>query len=117
MDLRGIHFYTWCAFDSVGIPAALRESAEIASECAHCRREIHLTIVDGVPPSDPVVISWRPRQCDSVQEEFCPTVNFFCDEGHFKASSSYAESDGAFLTLQAASGLGANIWGWANQRT
>jgi len=117
LDLRGIHFFTWCAFDSVGIPAALRESAEIVSECAHCQREIHLTIVDGSSPSAPVVISWRPRQCDSVQEEFCPTVNFFCDEGHFKASSAYAESDGNFLSLDEASALGGNIWAWAAERT
>lgn len=105
MELRGTRFFTWCAFDSVGIPAALRESAEVTSECTHCRREIHLTIVDGVSPSAPVVISWRPRQCDSVREEFCPTVNFFCDEGHFTASSAHDESGGAFLTLEAASTL------------
>jgi hypothetical protein len=64
-----------------------------------------------------VVISWRPRQCDSVKEEFCPTVNFFCNEGHFKASSAYTESYGAFLSLGAASSLGRNIWAWAAERT
>jgi alkylmercury lyase len=116
MKLRGTTFFTWCAFDSVGIPAALRESAEITSECGHCQREIRLTIVDGVPPSAAAVISWSPRQCDSVREEFCPTVNFYCDEGHFTASTADGESTGAFLTLEAASSLGGNIWRWAAER-
>lgn len=116
IELRGTTFFTWCAFDSVGIPAALQESAEITSECGHCRREIHLTVVDEVAPSGPVVISWLPRQCDSVREEFCPTVNFFCNEGHFTASTAHGESSGAFLTLEAASALGRDIWGWAAER-
>ena len=113
LELRGTTFFTWCAFDSIGIPAALRESARITSECGHCRQAIHLTVVDGIAPSAPVVISWLPRQCDSVREEFCPTVNFYCDEGHFADSPAHEQSNGAFLTLEAASALGGNIWAWA----
>lgn len=57
LTLRGSTFFTWCAFDIVGIPAALGESAEIASECAHCHTVVSFAMTDGEPPPLPLVVT------------------------------------------------------------
>lgn len=111
--IGGKTFFVWCAFDSVGIPAALGESATVTSVCAQCGRELELMINDGQPPSLPLVISWLPQRCDSVRDEFCPTVNFYCDADHYRASLDGCGPTEAFLTLEKAASLGRDNWGWA----
>jgi len=46
--LDGRQRYAFCAMDAVGIPAALRASATIESQCHHCRTPLTLTLKDGV---------------------------------------------------------------------
>lgn len=113
--LRGNAFFVWCAFDSVGIPAALGESATVSSVCAQCGRGLRLSIDGGRPPALPLVISWLPQRCDSVRDEFCPTVNFYCDADHYHASLAGGAPGDAYLSLEAAASLGRDTWGWAAQ--
>lgn len=113
LTLRGNTFFTWCAFDIVGIPAALGESAEIASECAHCRRVISFSMTDGVPPALPLVVSWLSERCDSIRDQFCPAVNFYCDQGHYEDASHARKAPDSFLTLERAAEMGRENWGWA----
>jgi alkylmercury lyase len=113
LELGGRQFFVWCAFDSVGIPAALGESARVWSRCAQCGRELNLKIDAGRPPDLPLVISWLSQKCDSVRDEFCPAVNFYCDEEHYKQSIAAGASAGSFLTLEEAAAIGSANWGWA----
>lgn len=113
LTLADTTFFVWCAFDSVGIPAALKRSAEVSSLCAHCGHELDFTIDTGTPPGLPVVISWLPQRCDSVRDEFCPTVNFYCDEAHYRAATTSGSSASSFLTLEEAAAIGRANWGWA----
>lgn len=113
LTLRGSTFFTWCAFDVVGIPAALGESAEIASVCARCHTPLSLSITDGEPPKLPLVISWLAERCESVREQFCPTVNFYCDESHYNAALGDGQAPEIFLSLERAAEMGREIWGWA----
>lgn len=110
--LREKQFHTWCAEDAVGIPAALRESARVTSICDYCHAAIELNIIGGVVPDLPPVISWPSGSCDSVREDFCPTVNFFCSQGHFTAS--LGDTPGvSSLSLKDADELGRTMWSWA----
>lgn len=111
--LRGSTFFVWCAFDSVGIPAALAESATVNSVCANCGLAVALDIEDGRPPALPTIISWLPQRCDSIRDEFCPTVNFYCDADHFRASLAEGTPADAYLNLEEAAAIGRDSWGWA----
>lgn len=113
MELSGKTFFTWCAWDAVGIPAALGESATVTDECGHCGRELLLEVQNGRPPDLPIVVSWQPAPCESVKEQFCPTVNFFCNRHHLTNWAPAGYPIDAFLTLEQAAEEGVKTWGWA----
>jgi alkylmercury lyase len=113
LAMRDHDYFVWCAFDAVGIPAALGETADVASNCAFCGREVRFTVDQGTEPDLPLVISWYPRQCESIRDEFSPTINFYCDSQHYASTDQGAEAPDAFLTLKAAADLGRQNWGWA----
>lgn len=52
ISIDATEFRTWCAYDSVGIAAALRADAAIRTECAVCGKEIALETQAGEPPAD-----------------------------------------------------------------
>jgi alkylmercury lyase len=113
LTLRGATFFTWCAFDIVGIPAALGESAEITSECAHCHAAVSFAMTDGEPPPLPLVVSWLSERCDSIRDQFCPAVNFYCDSTHYEAALNDGKAPDSALTLEQAAEMGRENWGWA----
>lgn len=113
MELAGVPFYTWCAWDAVGIPAALGVSATVTDRCERCGRELRFDIEGGRPPDLPIVVSWLPEPCGSIKEEFCPTVNFFCDRRHLAEWAPEGYPDDGFLTLAEAAEEGVKAWGWA----
>ena len=41
------NLFTWCAFDAIGIPAALEVDAQINSTCFSCEKEINIEIISG----------------------------------------------------------------------
>lgn len=49
--IDGTEFRTWCAYDSIGIAAALRADAAIRAQCAVCGAEIALDTRAGRPPA------------------------------------------------------------------
>lgn len=113
LTLRGKTFFTWCAFDIVGIPAALGESTEIASACPQCHSPVRFAMTDGEPPALPLVVSWLSKSCDSIRDQFCPTVNFYCDQNHYEDALRAGQAPDGFLTLQQAAEMGRENWGWA----
>jgi len=49
----GVSYYANCAWDALGIPAALNRPAEVVSRCEQSRATLHLTVgLDGPEPSD-----------------------------------------------------------------
>jgi alkylmercury lyase len=113
LTLRGSTFFTWCAFDIVGIPAALGESAEIASECANCRAAVSFAMTDGEPPLLPLFVSWLSERCDSIRDQFCPAVNFYCDRTHYQAALDHGQAPDSALSLERAAEMGRDNWKWA----
>lgn len=47
--LNGVHLWTWCAYDVVGIAAALRADAVGRTECGACGQLINLVVRGGEP--------------------------------------------------------------------
>lgn len=107
-------FFTWCAADAVGIPAALREDAEVVTACPYCCTEIGISIRAGDPEADPDLVLWLPTgSCSHVVTQFCPNVNFFCNSNHLAGWRSQAgDPEGEMLDADGAAELGRKWWGY-----
>lgn len=78
--------WTWCAYDLVGIGAALDLDASAATACGRCGRAIEVGIAHGKPSAEGDVVGWLPgRPRSSVIGEFCPSALLFCDPDHLAA--------------------------------
>lgn len=60
LRLIGRQFWTWCAFDGIGIPAALDLDAALDTRCPHCGQPIQVAIDAGRPPTDSSMVGWLP---------------------------------------------------------
>ncbi len=82
--LGGVALWTWCAYDIVGIAAALSTTAKGTTQCGACGRHIDVVIREGVPKTGPVV-GWLPTEsCSNVMAEFCPNALLFCSRDHLE---------------------------------
>jgi len=101
-------YWTWCAWDAVGILAALDASGWIRSTSPSSGRPIHLAFHHGHPRNAepelvvffadtdccaPVTNTADSSGCDSgsVIDEWCPLVNFF---EHTNAAQAWATAHG-----------------------
>jgi hypothetical protein len=84
MVLNGVVLWTWCAYDIVGIAAALKADAVGTTQCGMCGRAIDVVVRGGIP--DPTTaIGWLPNEsCSNVMAEFCPSALLFCSRSHLE---------------------------------
>lgn len=110
--LDGRPFWTWCAFDGVGIPAALGADALARTRCGHCGSPLEVRIVAGHPPAGGPVVGWLPgRACGNVQADFCPQANLFCTAEHLDQWRAGAgDPPGRAATLTELAALGTDVW-------
>jgi alkylmercury lyase len=84
ITLDGVDLWTWCAYDIVGIAAALGSDAVGTTTCGGCGREIAVQIRRGTPDGD--FVGWLPAEaCSNAMAEFCPSALFFCSREHLEA--------------------------------
>lgn len=82
ITLDGVELCTWCAYDIVGIAAALGSDATGSTRCGACGRDITIEIRNG-DPRENAVVGWLPEEaCVNVRAEFCPSALFFCSLEH-----------------------------------
>ena len=80
--LNGVALWTWCAYDIVGITAALGANANGTTGCGLCGRRIEVVLRAGEPEPSPAV-GWLPDEsCSNVMAEFCPSALLFCSRTH-----------------------------------
>lgn len=107
-DARAHH--TWCAFDSIGIPAALRLDATAHTDCPTCQRRITVDIVGGVP-EDSAFALWLPASADgNVIANFCAHADLYCSPEHLGRNIDTARTPGDIADLAAAESLGRDVW-------
>lgn len=100
--------HTWCAFDAVGIPAALGINAVAISTCPACGRELGVTLTAGIPTNSDQRI-WLPAGgCAHVIDEFCRHADLFCDSAHL--DQHVGGRDGRSVTVGEAAQLGRQVW-------
>ena len=109
--LDGVEMWTWCAYDIVGIAAALGADAVGDTRCGMCERPAEVVITQGEPEKSPL-IGWLPDEsCSNVMAEFCPSALLFCSQDHlgeWRARDTIGS--GAALDLSAPAQRGRSFW-------
>ena len=107
----GRQLYTWCAWDTLFLPAMLAQSADVESTCPVTGREVRLTVdPDGVRHFEPqpLCLSFPPPSTTSTAD----ITGTFCCHVHFLATPAATEQwlsrhpDGTVLGLDDAYELG-----------
>ncbi len=114
IDLEGRRFWTWCAYDILGIFGARRATGTATSRSPGTGASITLRFREGRPEKSGIVL-FRPSDsfaacCTSICEEWCPNSNFFEDADSAVVWSEGHEVEGRILSLDEASELAAKDW-------
>jgi len=113
--LRGRDYRTWCAYDAIGIAAALRESAAISTRCGVCERAIALPLPGGATADRPERL-WLSAGGVRMREDFCAPTVLLCSSEHAATWSERQAGRGRIIDLGTASRLGAGAWsGYARE--
>ncbi len=108
--IDGTEFRTWCAYDSVGIAAALRADAAIRTACAVCGRQIELDTVAGKPPTDRPERLWLAAGGTDLRGDFCDPTVLLCSPDHAAIWAERQSNQGDAVDLTEAARLGAEGW-------
>jgi alkylmercury lyase len=114
VELADRVLHTWCAYDAVGLPAALGRDATTVTSCPQCRRVLRLELASGQPPPGSAVVGWWPDRssCTNVVGQFCPYANLFCDHGHLaRWRAAAGQPAGEILDLGELARRGRDNWG------
>jgi alkylmercury lyase len=107
-DGRTIH--TWCAFDAIGIPAALQLDAHTQTRCPTCGQHLEITFAHGQPTAPTDLRLWLPTgQCDHIINDLCAHANLYCNQQHLKASTD-TSATGSITNITDAAKLGQTTW-------
>lgn len=102
--------HTWCAFDSIGIPAAVGLDADGHTGCPSCRRPLHVHFDRGVPEPGEMVL-WLPDPpALDLMAEFCAGADLYCSMEHLRLRIDPAASPGRPVDLATAATLGRDGW-------
>ncbi len=112
LRLDGIDLWTWCAFDAIGIPAALGLDGLAGTRCPDCDADIEVALPQGRPPADSAVVGWLPdRPCTNVQADFCPEANLFCTSEHLaRWQNAAGDPPGQAHSVAEFAALGKEVW-------
>lgn len=114
IDLDGRMFWTWCAYDILGIFGALRATGTAASRSPATGASITLRFRDGRPEKAGIVL-FRPSDsyaacCTSIYDEWCPNSNFFEEAESARVWLESHELEGRILSLDEACELATKDW-------
>lgn len=108
---HGVERNTWCAFDSVGIPAALKLDAVAQTDCPTCGGALTVDIQGGsVPAAAPVLWLPEPEDSSHLMESFCAVADLYCSPAHLEQRIDAARTPGRMVTLAEAAALGRDVW-------
>jgi len=114
IELNGRTFWTWCAYDILGIFGALRADGDSRSPSPPDLTVIELRFLGGRPRHADAVL-FRPAEdlmsrCDNVYEEWCPNSNLFASRKLAQAWADEHQLAGRVLSLEEASSLATQEW-------
>ena len=116
IDIGERRFWTWCAWDILGIFGALSADGQAHSVSPHSGTEFEIRFERGRPTSTNLVLfipEGNPRDedcCENAYEQWCPNANFFEDEDAAKNWSQARDVRGRIVPIGDAAELAAGNW-------
>lgn len=110
LTLGDSSFQTWCAYDSLGIAAALASEARVETTCAVCHAAIDLRFLDGVPERGGPEVLWLADGGSDLRGSFCAPTVMLCGDEHGAAWAEAQGGQGRLLDLAEAARLGGADW-------
>ncbi len=112
-------FWTWCAYDILGIMGALKADGRASSHSPASGIPIELAFRSGAPEPSKAVL-FRPDDsfaacCTNVYEEWCPNSNFFESTAAAQAWSEQHRVSGQIFTLEEAVARATMEWAFVLQ--
>jgi alkylmercury lyase len=101
-EVDGVRLYTWCAWDTLFLPALLGRTARVESACGTSGELLRLTVspagVESADPPSPVLSFLDPivsRFQHDIIQNFCHYIHFF--RSRAACESWIAKNPGTFL--------------------
>ena len=110
LEIAGGEFRNWCAYDSIGIAAALETDATVNTVCAVCASPITLPIEEGHPPGGRPERLWLAEGGASLRADFCRPTVLLCSAAHGLEWGSRQRGEGRVVGLDEAASLGRETW-------
>ena len=110
LNIAGRGFRTWCAFDAVGIAAALTADASIETRCGWCGSAIPISFRSGIVEGPNAPRLWLAAGGVDLRADFCEPTVLLCSADHAHRWGAAHGGHGKVLTMEAAASLGAVEW-------
>jgi len=114
IELDGRRFWTWCAYDILGIFGVTGATGQTVSPSPPDGRPIVLHFTRGRPDKHGAVL-FRPDEnlmtsCENVYEQWCPNSNLFASREQAEQWADQRGLPGRVLDLDEASDLATEAW-------
>ena len=110
LTMDGATYRTWCAYDAIGIPAALHADAIVETDCAVRGRPITLEMSRGQPAARRSERLWLAAGGSSLRGDFCDPTVLLCSPDHADTWSHRQHGQGRAVNLVEGADLGAQAW-------
>jgi hypothetical protein len=110
LTLGDAPFRTWCAYDSLGIAAALAADAQVETACGQCGTPISLAFRGGVPDRAGPERLWLAEGGTDLRGSFCTPTVLLCGEDHGAAWAQAQGGHGQLLDLAEGARRGGTEW-------
>jgi hypothetical protein len=110
LTLGAAPFRRWCAYDALGIAAALGVDALVETACGQCGAPIRVEFQGGVPDrADPERL-WLADGGDDLRGSFCTPTVLLCGDAHGAVWAEREAGRGRLLDLAEGARLGGSEW-------
>jgi hypothetical protein len=116
-SLGGTPFLTWCAYDALGIAAALEADALIETACGQCGAPIEVEFHGGVPERAGPERLWLADGGDDLRGSFCTPTVLLCRDEHGTAWAEAQAGQGGLLDLAEGARRGGAEWAGCAETT
>lgn len=110
LTLGEASFRTWCAYDALGIAAALEADGHIETTCGWCQAPISVAMHGGAPGRTGPEWLWLAEGGDDLRGSFCTPTVLLCGEEHAVAWAEAQGRRGRKLDLAEGARQGAADW-------
>lgn len=108
--------HTWCAFDSIGIPAALGIDAIAHTDCRSCHQRLQVQVSAAGAQSVGEPVLWLPAPTgDHLMNGFCADADLYCSTRHLRRRIDPDRTPGQVTDLATAASKGTMTWADVSQ--